>query len=174
MAINQQKPLLSRMKGIPKSLTNGPKITTNQEHIEYGVRNNSHRCPMSLAIRQRFPSARYISIDLQTIRYSLPEYGLRFIWMTPPAGQRFLRYFEGGREGELRPFTMALRGLFLMDIQRRPERKGKKPVRKPKAKLHQFGGGNNLPATIGGKAPSKVGTDRIFGVRAWKEYPEKD
>jgi len=87
------------MRRVPRQV----KLTITQEHID------SCRCPITLAVRQRLPSATFISVDLQTIRYSLPEYGRRFVWFTPSAGQAFLRYHDGRREKELRPFTMTLR-----------------------------------------------------------------
>lgn len=176
---------MPKRPSIPRSLTHGPTIQVRQEHIDYGKRNNSCRCPLALAIRSHFPTAAFISVDLQTIRYSLPETGYRFIWLNPPKGQRFLADYEGGRGGELKPFKMTLRGLQLINIQHRVERvaqrakaRAEKLIIAAKRKSNASVDGRsfapssrdkkfNIPPVIGGRPPPIVRTDRIFGVRAW-------
>lgn len=53
------------------------------------------------------PTARRIATDLQTIRFTLPETGYRYIYLTPRVGQEGLIKFDQGIPPE--PFKFQLR-----------------------------------------------------------------
>ena len=63
------------------------KITVTQDHINKGYRFNTDRCPIALAVREKFPNAT-VSVTNQDIhvkkwflrRYNLPKEAIHFVY----------------------------------------------------------------------------------------------
>jgi hypothetical protein len=81
-------------------------IQVTREHIDNAVRRDSHRCMIADAIRDAFPAAQYILVDLQSIRWTDPEAKERYAYFTPPLAQRALLRFDQGKP--VQPFTFRL------------------------------------------------------------------
>jgi hypothetical protein len=58
------------------------------------------------AVRKAYPWARNITVDIQTIRLSDPERGVRLTYLTPRQAQLALLDFDAGEKAE--PFSFAL------------------------------------------------------------------
>jgi hypothetical protein len=82
------------------------KITVTREHIERAVKGNSHRCMIADAIRAVVPKARFILVDLQTIRWSELDSDERDFYLTPAAAQQAIVAFDQGEPVE--PFSFTL------------------------------------------------------------------
>jgi hypothetical protein len=52
-------------------------ISVMEKHLDEAMRRNSSHCATAETIREQVPEARFISVDLQTIRWSDPKKGLR-------------------------------------------------------------------------------------------------
>lgn len=82
------------------------KISVDKKHIANGVVANSQHCMIADAIKDRIPSAQYISVDLQTIRWTDPAKGTRFMYLTPATAQCNLLKFDQGKRVD--PFSFSL------------------------------------------------------------------
>ncbi len=115
------------------------KIT--QHEIDTAVKRDSHHCMIADSIKAKFPEAKYIHVDLQSVRFSDFKTGKRFKYFTPPEAQVALLRFDQGKE--VAPFTMKLK-------------EGKsEPVNKPPFRHHK--GSHNKDA-----APQKHIKPRKF------------
>jgi hypothetical protein len=83
------------------------KVRVSQEHIENGVCKDSHHCMIADAIKATYPAAQYILVDLQSIRFSDPDRGERYTYLTPPTAQANLLRFDRG-DKSIQPFTFTL------------------------------------------------------------------
>jgi hypothetical protein len=82
------------------------KINVSTEMIEVAVRADSRHCMIAQAVADAYPNARYIAIDLASIRFSDREKGFRYQYFTPAIAQRALLEFD---KGELpTPFSCVL------------------------------------------------------------------
>jgi hypothetical protein len=57
-------------------------ISILQRHIDEAMEKNSSHCATAEAIREQVPEARFISVDLQTIRWTDSKKGLRYVFVT--------------------------------------------------------------------------------------------
>lgn len=75
-------------------------ITLNieQEDIDNAVKRDSHRCMIADAVKKKYPTAIWIQVDLQAIRFSDKEAGKRYVYLTPPHGQAALIQFDQGKK----------------------------------------------------------------------------
>lgn len=81
-------------------------INVTEADIANGLRNNSYHCAVSQAIARELPDAKFISTDIQTIRFSLAESGERLTYLTPPNVQQYIVAFDAG--DVLKPFGFYL------------------------------------------------------------------
>lgn len=168
----------------------GPKffVDVTAEMIAEAVRGNSSHCMISEAIKDARPEAMWVSTDLQTIRFTDRERGLRFTYLTPRKAQLALLNFDQGIDPE--PFRFRL-GQAQVTASGNPKNR---PDKLRKAKIVQPHGqanaGGNVARRVGGstaplgalsdtkKRPSKktdaapitagqrTGKRREFGLRA--------
>jgi hypothetical protein len=75
-----------------------PKLVINvtQNVIDQSIPKDSGHCMVADAIAARLPRARFISVDLATIRFSDPLAGRRFVYLTPRSVQQALLDFDQG------------------------------------------------------------------------------
>lgn len=94
-------------KARPERLTS-PRLAVpvKERHIEDAVRRKSSHCMISEAIKEAYPTARQVLVDLQSIRFSLPEKGLRYLYWTPQIAQQAIVDFDQGNRDRLQPFTL--------------------------------------------------------------------
>src|SRR5262245_57512785 len=68
-------------------------VRVTDELIETALPKNSEHCMIADAVKIAFPGAKGVSVDLATIRFSDPEKGLRYIYLTPRIAQTALVEF---------------------------------------------------------------------------------
>lgn len=76
--------------------------------IEESIPRDSRHCMIADAIKQCYPKAAKVSVDLATIRFTDPDKGLRYTFLTPRVAQAHLVKFDQGVKPE--PFEFRLRG----------------------------------------------------------------
>jgi hypothetical protein len=86
-------------------------ISVTQEHIEKALRRNSSHCAIALAVAQAVPDARFISVDLQSLRFS--RKGLRYCFLTPHQAQAAIIAVDQGDRDAIRPFDFSMRPAFI-------------------------------------------------------------
>jgi hypothetical protein len=152
------------------------KIPVTSDFIATAVRFSSEHCMIADAIRAVIPDAAFISVDLQTIRWSDRKKGLRYTYLTPRMAQVALLNFDRGNVPY--PFWVRLRGAHITTMHHRPEpRAGKRPAQVARHKLGRRRidvtkaelAHGNVPGTIGGRpAPiHKMSKNRTFGLKAF-------
>ena len=78
------------------------KVDVCKSHIENGVTKDSHACMIADAIKEACP----ILVDLQTIRWTDKDKGVRYTYLTPAVAQHNLLKFDQGKP--VAPFTFSL------------------------------------------------------------------
>lgn len=74
------------------------KIAVKKHHIENAIERSSQHCMIADAIQEQIPEARYILVDLQSIRFTLKDKKKRYTFLTPPEAQeRIIRFDRGDR-----------------------------------------------------------------------------
>ena len=132
----------------------------DQGHIACAVPKDSGHCMIADALAEAMPGAESISVDLATIRFTDPQAGLRYIYLTPPAAQVALIAFDQGEKPE--PFNVKARAaqVVLTGRARRATRaeQGLKRSKREPARLYFPDGasGGTVPEKRGG-TPLPVG-----------------
>jgi hypothetical protein len=166
-------------------------ISVEQPHLDAALRANSSHCAIAMAIKEQVPDARHIAVDLQTIRWSNPKRGVRYVFLTPHIAQTdVIIPFDQGEE--CKPVSFKMRPAFIsrigakrnqtpepeqlkgtgLKVAEEPRRlipyAGKeKPKRKRHAKISKTRPDGTIPTTLGGKLPPvPVLSRREFGLRA--------
>jgi hypothetical protein len=167
-------------------------ISVEQTHLDEALRANSSHCAIAAAIKEQVPDARHIAVDLQTIRWSNPKRGVRYVFLTPHVAQTdVIIPFDQGLECKPVSFKMRpafitrigakrnhtpepeqLRGTGLKVADEKPERKlipyaGKEPPkRKRRAKISRTKPDGSIPVSLGGRLPPvSVLSRREYGLR---------
>lgn len=83
------------------------KIQVTADHIAEGITRDSNHCMFADAIREKVPTAKFIMVDLQTIRFT--DGDTRYTYLTPAVAQTALLKFDQG-DRSIRPFTLTLQG----------------------------------------------------------------
>src|SRR5216684_2749840 len=158
------------------------KVDVLQAIIEMSCRANSGHCMISDAVKVAAPWAKNIASDLQTIRLTDPQRGLRYTYLTPRIAQNALIEFDKGNDPE--PFQFSLRGAHIATSYKRitlPNGQDKSvPIHKlgkrrllPQVKSLGNKRGECIPDTVGGTfLPPTTGLPRAtfrreYGMRAY-------
>lgn len=104
----------STMTTAPKKTKRGytrPRVEIQvlQRHIDQSMQKNSSHCMIAEAIKETLPNAKFVSVDLQTIRWTDPQKGLRYVVLTPKLAQLQLIAFDQGDLDNLQPFEFEMR-----------------------------------------------------------------
>ena len=83
------------------------KVTVTDEIIETSKRRSSSHCMTAEAVRAAYPDASRVSVDMQTIRFTNPKRGLRFVYLTPPKVQHAIILFDKGETPMAFDFRLA-------------------------------------------------------------------
>lgn len=86
------------------------KITVTSAHIDQAIANDSRHCMVADALHTALPDARFVLVDLQTIRFSRPGERRRYTFLTPRLVQQNLLRFDQGQP--VKPFTFTLPAVF--------------------------------------------------------------
>ena len=156
-------------------------VDVGADLIALASKASSAHCMIADGIKASMPDARSVSVDLQTIRYSDPKAGKRYIMLTPMKCQEKLLLFDQGQEVQPWSFRLPdpvqivpMRATGVMDEQ--PKNRARIPG--PKVWKEDTGGiGNRKGIVHGGEEPpinilahSARGHRRIFGVKASKGF----
>jgi hypothetical protein len=161
-----------------------PKLRLNvtQELIQAAIAKDSNHCMIAEAVKNAYPPARGVAVDLATIRFSDRNKRERYTYLTPRIAQAALVNFDQERKPE--PFSFLLRGAQVTSIRVdkrksgediRPSSKAQKQATKKASLVFRHGRtGGNVPDRIGGKTPPlqksadnlPFSRRRAFGLRA--------
>lgn len=149
-------------------------IDVPKDIIETSTARDSSHCMIADAIARAIPNARYISVDLATIRFTDLEAGVRYVYLTPRSAQAALLDFDQGEIPE--PFSVRLRDAHVLPTG---------AARQARASLHKEHRNNGKPPVrVGGQSPplgplqggatldnprkdkTRTGRRREFGLRA--------
>lgn len=91
------------------------RIHIEQHNIDNAEKKNSHRCMIADAIKEAIPDAKFISVDLQSIRFSILDetryreegVGVRYFYFAPTLAQVALLKFDQGKK--VRPISFTMR-----------------------------------------------------------------
>jgi hypothetical protein len=157
-------------------------VRVDVETIDDAIPRDSSHCMIAEAVRSAFPAAKAISVDLQTIRFSDPDRGLRYTYLTPRVAQLALINFDMGVKPE--PFSFRLRGGGVTASGRRPplqkqseehvekataaRKATAEKVRKMSATIVGRGRAGTAAEVVGGRTPpvTTFARRRSFGLRA--------
>lgn len=137
------------------------KVRVTEAHIKNGIAKDSHHCMIADAVKECCPTAQYITVDLQTIRFTDPAKRQRVKYLTPAAAQSALLKFDRG-DKTIRPFTFALTAPLIRkcDSRTSSQKRPNKPKRtKAEAKAHA----KKYAYLAANRA--KLSRDREFGLR---------
>jgi len=93
-------------------------IQITAENIEAASKRDSRRCMIAEAIQQANPGWRNIMVDLQSIRWSNPATGKRYLVLTPEDAAKALIAFDHG-DADIKPFRVTLRPIQVTPLQKR-------------------------------------------------------
>jgi hypothetical protein len=159
--------MLAEVTKTPKAP--GALIAVDKQTIQDACRRDSSHCMIAEAIKDRFPKARYVSVDVQTIRFSDLSAGFRYTYLTPRSCQKAIVEFDQGMQPS--PFSFQLingavtkagNGSYYSIHKKKILAKMKRArlIDRKKAR------GVNQ-SRVGGKTPPRIGTRREFGIKAY-------
>lgn len=164
------------------------RVTITKEIIAEAKPRDSGYCMVAEAVKVAFPYGTGVAVDIQTIRFSNPNTGLRYVYMTPRAAQIALVNFD--QEVLPEPFSITLRNGQVIKMSKNRTREAREAKaamlaatsEKEKAKIqattaearkawraHLSGvSPKAVPDKIGGRPPPKapLSRRRAFGLRA--------
>jgi hypothetical protein len=87
-------------------------VSVTEQHIEKAMQRNSSHCAVALAIAESVRDAKFIAVDLQSIRFT--RRGLRYCFLTPRAAQACIVNFDQGLRDLIKPFDFSMRPAFIV------------------------------------------------------------
>lgn len=159
-------------------------IVATEEIINNAVVRDSGHCVWADAVAAALPQMRRISVDLQTIRFTDPRDGNRYVYLTPAVAQRSLVQFDQGTKPLPGETIRLTRSNLAQIITRSPETRDRKRTRNTKARVERgdshvptgaayimAGDTQGTPVKMEGKAPptaalsNRTGRRRTFGLK---------
>ena len=156
----------------------GPRFRVNvsKELITKAIAADSSRCWIAEAIKEAYPKATTVAVDVSTVRFSDLDKGHRYVYVSPYSVQLALLDFDEGRPPV--PFTFVLHnahvtkagGTPILKKQKDKARRAKQHARVGATAILVGGkrGSGNLPRKVGGRRPPQLRHVRLFGVRAFR------
>ena len=162
-------------------------IEITQDIIDEAIAHSSSHCMIAEALKITIPDARFVSVDLQTIRWS--KGNKRYIVLTPRNAQLALLDFDAGKEMKPSRIRLNLRNAQIRSAEppdktpeaqekRREDARRRAETRKVNSRISQkrfvSTGGSSVPGTADGPAPplgplahpkARVGMRRAFGLK---------
>lgn len=139
-------------------------VKVTKKHIETAKPSDSAHCMIADAIAEAEPHAKFISVDLSTIRFTDSKKKQRYIYLTPALAQVSLVRFDQGLE--VAPFSFGLHAPAQVVVAQTGQKTtGKRPSEKRQGVRKPQGG--SIPVRLGGRVPPKatLGKKRQFGLR---------
>jgi len=142
-------------------------LSTTPDIIDRALPRNSGHCVWADAVAEAVPDAKYISVDLQTIRFTDAKRGCRYTYLTPRTVQVDLVNFDLGVKPQ--PTTIRLRGGMVTKAGK--ARHGSSLPKRATLVDRHNGTSGVVADRVGGKVPPKAafghtgGRRREFGLR---------
>lgn len=140
-------------------------VNVTADHISEGVTASSSHCMIAEAIKAAYPSAKKVAVDISTCRFTDPEKGHRYVFLTPRVAQSALVDFDEGTMPA--PFSFRLTGAHVTAMRGTAE-KDKSDKVLSRATLASSDRGSRMPRRLGGSRPPQLHLRREFGVRAFR------
>lgn len=136
-----------------KSTTRRHAVDVPQALIDKAEQGDSSHCMVAEAIKALIPTARAVSVDLVTIRFTDPDKRQRYIYLTPLPVQQALVDFDQGRHNDAFRFILA-KPVQVTKAGREPGPDGRKTKNPSRAVQGIVGGsGRRQPTKLGGDVP---------------------
>jgi hypothetical protein len=87
-------------------------IEVSAKHIERAMERNSSHCMTADAIKEAIPDAKFICVDVQSIRFT--RKGLRYCFLTPRNCQEQIIHFDQGERDLIKPFVLRMRAAHIV------------------------------------------------------------
>jgi hypothetical protein len=148
------------------------RVIVTPETIARSMPANSKACMLAESIKEAFPNAKTVSVDLQSCRFTDPDRGLRYTYLTPRTAQKALIDFDQGIQPQ--PFEITLKnahvtrapGVKLKEKLARQAESGKDPLARASTRTNANGG----ISRVGGRELAQMKVTRHFGIRAFKGF----
>jgi hypothetical protein len=159
-------------------------VSVTRQILTDAIERNSGHCVFAESVKAACPWATKIAVDLQTIRMSDREKGLRYAYLTPRSCQTALVLFDQGHRDKLHPFRFKLSHAHIARMREGSQlhsntQTGKRRKRKLLGGVHmppsrailtnaENSGRGDVPRRVGGKLPPTMNASnrREFGIRA--------
>lgn len=138
-------------------------IHIKAENVDRAISGNSSHCMIADAIKEQVPGAQRVSVDLQSIRFSIPERGKRYTFWTPQLAQHALLDFDLGHDIEEFSFCLG------HAAQITPTYSGRTAVKNAKAKVKKATAAPKK--SVSAKKPISVGTGGVPTAVGGKTAP---
>lgn len=148
-------------------------VEVTEELIAKAIPRDSGHCMIADSLRLAIPTAKNVSVDLATIRFSDPAKKRRYIYLTPPSGQQALLDFDQGNP--ITPFKMRLNRPVQVLLTREritaPDGTKKQAGLQRQQGVRNLTGGDGVPTRVGGHPipngalATNKGRIRAFGLR---------
>jgi hypothetical protein len=150
----------------------------SEEIITQSIPKDSSHCMIADALAQAMPNAKYISVDLATIRFTDLAAGWRYIYLTPRIAQEALVAFDQGERPE--PFRVQSRAAHMVATGTAQKARKEPGQGRRRTELVKEQGNGTVPLRVGGQSPPvgplsngatggprTSGRRREFGLRAF-------
>jgi hypothetical protein len=153
------------------------KVKVGQKHIDESLTKSSSHCMTAEAIKDAIPEARYVSVDISTVRFTDIKKGLRYTYLTPRVCQIAILDYDRG--AKIYPFGFELRTAMITQSAvgstwAASKERNRNALRKrnllgaKKMSDEASEGTGRIPHIVGGKPPPRMGTRRQHGIRAYE------
>ena len=150
-------------------------VSVSKETIARAERAKSRTCMIAEAIKEAYPGASSVSVDIQTCRFTAPEKGLRYVYLTPRMAQVALLDFDQGILPE--PFEITLKAAHVVrshqgtKVFKEANPETVDPLAKASTRqIDGSAGGRSNPVRVGGRAPPQMKMFRRFGLKGFKGF----
>jgi hypothetical protein len=147
-------------------------VKITEELIAQAEEKNSKHCMIADAIRAAIPHAKAVSVDLATIRFTDPEKGQRYLYLTPPSVQAALINFDQGVH--TKPFEFRLhKAAWVVEAGYKAKPDGSRK-RASQAQQGIVGAsGRNQPIRLGGRLPARDKLTNVASKSTTKAEPKE-
>ena len=108
-------PPVIKKKRIPAAPRENIRVT--KVHMDHSSVKSSSHCMIAMAVKDAIPMATSIAVDIQTIRFSLPEKRIRCTYLTPRIAQTAIIQYDQGVMPK--PFEFKLSGAHVTSMYTR-------------------------------------------------------
>jgi hypothetical protein len=142
------------------------KIEVSKDIINAAKPGDAAHCMIAESIRAEYPAARWVLVDLQSIRFTDRGKGSRYIYMTPRAVQRRVVNFEQGVKPA--PFSFLLAEGKVRAVSKKPVKAASPKRRKAAAKGQRIQKARIKPKStvLADRQDIAPNHKRQFGIRA--------